>query len=90
MHPLYLVSNCTGHRQYRAAAGTDDSSEDDMAEAGLAQASTDSGERPRLENVLLVWRLQCEWVAAGPGADGAVAGADASIPNLLEESEAIG
>ena len=61
-----------------------------MAEAGVAQASSASGKRPRLENALLVWRLQCEWVAADAGADGAMAGADASIPNALEESEATG
>jgi hypothetical protein len=59
-----------------------------MAEAGATQTSTHSGERPRLENVLLVWKLQCEWVAADPGADGAMAGADASIPAALADGEA--
>jgi hypothetical protein len=58
-----------------------------MAEAGVTQTSKHPGERPKLENVLVVWRLQCDWVAADPAVDGAGAGADASIQDALAHGE---
>jgi hypothetical protein len=57
-----------------------------MAESAGAQAPV--AKTPRLENVLLVWRLRCEWVAVDSDVDGAMAEGDTRTQLGLDAGEA--